>query len=81
MAGAMDQLIYVNVVGFPDGNLEPVKAVHVHGSCFRIIDVNDDDEHFPWEFVTGEVVICEDVVFYENESGLVAEHVCRCGSA
>lgn len=60
------QLIYVNVVGFPDGNLEPVRAALEHGTCFKVIDENDDDEHFPWEFETGEVVTCEKVTFYED---------------
>lgn len=74
----MEELIYVNVVGFPDGNLEPVKAIHVHGSCYRIVSENDDDEHFPWEFVTGQVVHCEKVAFYEDEYGLVAKSECKC---
>ncbi|TLU66926.1 hypothetical protein FE810_05315 [Thalassotalea litorea] len=78
MSKTMEQLIYVNVVGFPDGNLEPVKAIYQHGSCFRIVGVNDDDEHFPWEFITGEIVTCEKVSFYEDESGLVAKQKCRC---
>jgi len=78
MAKRMNELIYVNVVGFPDGNLEPVSAEHVHGSCFRITAENDDDEHFPWEFETGEIVICEKVTFYENEFGLVAKNKCEC---
>jgi len=80
MKGQNLQIIYVNVVGFPDGNLEPVGAESVHGSCYRIVGKNDDQEHFPWEFKTGEVVCCDKVVFYENEIGLVAKSKCNCSS-
>lgn len=74
----MEQLICVSVVGCPDGNLEPVKATLQHGSCYKIVEENTDDEHFPWEFETGEVVFCEEVEFHENETGLVAKRVCEC---
>ena len=80
MAGTTEQLIFVSVIGFPDGNLEPVEATHIHGTCFKITGVNDDDEHFPWEFVTGEIVTCEKVTFYENEGGLVAKKSCECSN-
>ncbi len=77
----LKQLVYVNVIGFPGGNLEPVEALHVHGECFKILGENDDNEHFPWEFVTGEVVKCENVKFYEDESGLVTKSKCECRNA
>ena len=80
MVNEMEQLIYVNVIGFPDGNLEPVKAQNLHGSCFKIIGENDDDEHFPWEFITGEIDTCEEVEFHENEKGLVAKNKCECSN-
>jgi len=74
----MNEIIYVNVLGFPDGLLTPVQGVKKHGVCYELLEESEDPEHDHWEFTKGEVVSCEKVQFGEGEFGLVAKQCCTC---
>ena len=74
----MRHLIYVRVLHFPGGLLQPVQAELVHGNCYRVVDSSDDPEHDVWEFGAGDVVHCGSTVFAEGEVGLVADGACTC---
>jgi hypothetical protein len=74
----MEQLIYVQVLHFPGGLLQPTRALHMHDMCYQILESSDDPEHEVWEFGKGAVVRCETREFSEEEIGLLAVTVCAC---
>ena len=73
------RLIYVDVKGYPVKIWNPVRATHVHGGCYRVLESSPDPEHEYWEFKEGDVVRCETYAFSEGEEGLVARARCECG--
>jgi hypothetical protein len=73
-----DTLVFVDVVGFPGGNLTPVRAAHEHGSCYQLLESSSDPEHFVWAFERGTTVRCERREFSEGEFDLVAVGSCTC---
>ena len=70
-------LIYVVVEGFPGGLLQPVKSVHLHGDCYRVLESSPDPEHDYWQFSSGDEVRCESHTFAEGEVGLIARDKCE----
>lgn len=71
----IETLIYVSVNG-PKPNWYPVTAIHLHGQCYRVRSENPDPEHLYWEFRAGDSVECEEHVFAEHETGLIAIKRC-----
>lgn len=70
-------LIYVAVKGYSVDVWQPVKAIHIHDNCFRILESSSDPEHDYWEFSYDDVVRCENYIFSEGENGLVARSKCK----
>jgi hypothetical protein len=71
-------LIYVAVRGDPVDVWAPVKAVHEHGDCYRVMGSSPDPGHDHWQFSSGDIVRCESYTSYEGEAGLVARSGCEC---
>jgi hypothetical protein len=62
-------------VGLIDENVEvwrPVEAEPLGDDVFRILSENTDPETEVWEFITGELVVCEPRRFSGGSSGSVA---------
>jgi hypothetical protein len=72
----MEQLVYVRVLGFSGGLLQPVRALHVHDGCYRLLEASDDPDHDHWEFGAPDLVRCETTAFGEGEEGLIAVAIC-----
>ena len=70
-------IIYVSVKGRHEQIWEPVQAINKHGSCYQIIEKNADPEHWYQEFDFGEIVLCEENKFAEDEFGLIALEKCE----
>jgi hypothetical protein len=75
-----DALVFVEVLGFPGGQLTPVRARHEHGSCYRLLDASSDPEHDVWAFQSDAVVRCERREFGAGETDLVAVATCACAA-
>jgi hypothetical protein len=73
-----NEIIYVDVTGYPEKLWQPVEAQHQHGSCFLVLESSADPEHEYWQFQSGDVVHCEMNEFYEGETGLFAVSKCQC---
>lgn len=71
-------LIYVRVECLIQ-HWHPVRAIHEHEDCYRIIDTNPDPEHFYLRFSFGDIVQCKENEFAENEFGLIAVEKCNHG--
>ena len=76
----MGELIYVQVLNFPGGLLQPTRALHMHNMCYWVLESSDDPEHDVWEFEEGDVVRCEAKEFSEGEPGLFAVAICTCSA-
>lgn len=74
----MEQLVYINVIGFPGGLLQPVRATLEHAFCYRLLESSQDPDHDNWEFQEGDVVQCRHQEFSEGELGLIAVALCKC---
>jgi hypothetical protein len=75
---SVNEIIYVDVKGYPERLWHPVEAKHQHGSCYLVLEFNSDPEHEYWQFESGDVVHCETNEFYEGETGLIAVSKCQC---
>ena len=76
----VEQLIYVQVLNFPGGLLQPTRALHMHDMCYRVLESSDDPEHDVWAFEEDTVVQCETKEFGDGETGLIAVTVCACSA-
>jgi hypothetical protein len=57
--GNEDVEIYVELLGEGTFVWRPVKARHVSGNVFRIVDGSYDSKDETWEFTPGMNVVCE----------------------
>jgi hypothetical protein len=64
--------IYVRLLEEGTDVWRPVHAERQSENTYRISSANADPENETWEFRAGEVVICEEKVFEENQRSLVA---------
>ena len=75
-------LIYISVSTYDHPNTliwQPVRAVHEHGNCYRIMESSSDCEHEYWQYAFNDIVICNNNKFAENEFGLIAIEKCNHG--
>ncbi|MEK6700550.1 MAG: hypothetical protein AABZ10_16080 [Nitrospirota bacterium] len=50
----------------------PVEAIRIEKSKYKITSVNSDPDDEHWQFVTGDIVLCEEKQFQGGSRGLIA---------
>ena len=64
--------IYVALLGEGVDVWRPLQAIHEQGDLYRIVSPNPDPEDERWQFLSGEIVLCERHTFAGGEIVLVA---------
>ena len=64
--------LYVKLEQPPGGLWRPVEGVRVAANEFRIVSERSDPETQTWSFNAGDTVRCENHVFTDGSTGLVA---------
>lgn len=64
--------LYIRLIR-PEGGLwRPVEGVKVSETDYRVVSDISDPENQTWEFNTGDVVRCQNHVFADGATGLIA---------